>query len=79
MKLRPKNDEDLPNHMLQVAVQFPVVDFETKVLSFLDALVRSIELPVLVQLEQGQLTGLSVKETNAFKRRVGLETWIVPV
>lgn len=79
MKLTPpiKASSLGPNHLLQVAAEYPIVDFEAKIISYLTALSQSIDAPVLVQLEQGQLKGLSIEDTDEFKRKVGLNAWIV--
>ncbi|KAL1303282.1 hypothetical protein AAFC00_006689 [Neodothiora populina] len=61
------------DHFTRVAADFSMVTFEERIASYLAALSQSIEPPVLVQLERGQLAGLSVEETQDFKRRVGLE------
>ncbi|KAK1067887.1 hypothetical protein LTR33_011257 [Friedmanniomyces endolithicus] len=54
-----------------VAEKHPMAAFETKILGFLDALAQSIPEPVLVQLEKGQLDGMSKGNTQEFLRNCG--------
>lgn len=49
-----------------------LITFDADVVSFLQDLSKSIESPVLVQIEQGELRGLTKAETEAFKHKVGL-------
>ncbi|GAB7356359.1 hypothetical protein MBLNU459_g7146t1 [Dothideomycetes sp. NU459] len=65
---------DLVEHLVNVAADRPIDAFEAQVVAFLEALSMSLPAPVLVQLENGQLDGLTRKETAAFKQKVGI-TW----
>ncbi|GAB1728433.1 hypothetical protein NU195Hw_g2344t1 [Hortaea werneckii] len=63
---------DLISRLESTATQHPIVQFESDVLGFLHALSESIERPVLVQLEAGQLDGMSTEETTEFIKSCGL-------
>ncbi|KAI7258108.1 hypothetical protein KC352_g10772, partial [Hortaea werneckii] len=63
---------DLISRLESTATQHPIVQFESDVLGFLHALSESIERPVLVQLEGGQLDGMSTEETTEFIKSCGL-------
>ncbi|KAI7418146.1 hypothetical protein KC336_g9778 [Hortaea werneckii] len=63
---------DLISRLESTATQHPIVRFESDVLGFLHALSESIERPVLVQLEAGQLDGMSTEETTEFIKSCGL-------
>lgn len=77
LQLNPgKRGLPVVDHLLQTAAEYLVMDFEAKVFQYLQALSQSVESPVLVQLEQGQLAGLSTEETDEFKARVGLSSWV---
>ncbi|KAK3677262.1 hypothetical protein LTR78_002800 [Recurvomyces mirabilis] len=54
------------------ATKYPITDFETNILSYLEAMAQSIPEPVLVQLERGQLDGMSKAETQEFIQSCGL-------
>lgn len=77
-QLEPAPGCSLLNHLVQTAAEHPIVDFEGKVIGYLEALSKSIEAPILVQLEQGRLAALnnSIEETNKFKQKVGLGHWV---
>ncbi|KAH9819397.1 hypothetical protein Tdes44962_MAKER05235 [Teratosphaeria destructans] len=55
-----------------VASEHPIAVFESKVLGFLIAMMQSISKPVLVQLETGQLDGMSKVETQEFLEACGV-------
>ncbi|TKA69384.1 hypothetical protein B0A55_08681 [Friedmanniomyces simplex] len=63
---------DFVSRLEMAATKHPVPAFEAKILGFLEALSQSIPAPVLVQLEKGQLDGMSREETQAFVRSCGL-------
>ena len=63
---------DLIEHLEQIALDRPIADFERSIVSFLEAISKSIAAPVLVQLESDKLEGLSNEETRKFKNKVGL-------
>lgn len=65
---------DLVSHLEMLAAKHPIADFEAALLSFLEALSQSLAKPVLVQLESGQLDGMSKKETQEFVKSCGLST-----
>ncbi|KAK1069250.1 hypothetical protein LTR12_001137 [Friedmanniomyces endolithicus] len=62
---------DFVSHLEKAAEKHPMAAFETKILGFLDALAQSIPEPVLVQLEKGQLDGMSKENTQEFLRNCG--------
>lgn len=72
--LSPETDQPrgLISHLEAVSSEHPLVAFEMRMLAFLDALSQSIEEPVLVQLEKGQMTGMSKAETAQFLKICGL-------
>jgi len=53
-----------------------VAKFETNVCEYLKGLSRSIPLPIIAQLELGQLDSFSKQETQAFRQRVGLRAYL---
>jgi len=53
--------------------EHPITKFERDTCCYLDGLSSSVPLPIIAQLERGQLDGLSERETEAFRRRVGFE------
>ncbi|KAK1046769.1 hypothetical protein LTS16_005484 [Friedmanniomyces endolithicus] len=59
------------SHLEKAAKKHPMAAFETKILGFLDALAQSIPEPVLVQLEKGQLDGMSKENTQEFLKNCG--------
>ncbi|KAK4556398.1 hypothetical protein LTR86_006542 [Recurvomyces mirabilis] len=64
--------EDLTTILETAATNHPIADFETNILSYLEAMAQSIPEPVLVQLEHGQLDGMSKAETQEFIQSCGL-------
>ncbi|KAK5716790.1 hypothetical protein LTR15_009683 [Elasticomyces elasticus] len=62
---------DVVSRLEMAAARHPLDKFEANVLGFLDALSKSIPVPVLVQLENGQLTGMTRQETQDFVRNCG--------
>jgi len=56
----------------EVAAKHPVAQFERSILEYLTAMADSISKPVLVQLEDGELDGMSRPETQQFLRECGL-------
>lgn len=66
------NDDgiDWDVHLADVAERFPIFRFDGLILDFLHGLFKILKTPVLVQLEQGQLEGLTREETEAFSRQI---------
>lgn len=62
----------LQDNLEQVAKDQPVAKFENTILQLLAGLAASLPLPVLAQLERGNLDGMESKETIAFLRSCGL-------
>ncbi|KAK4984418.1 hypothetical protein LTR66_008511 [Elasticomyces elasticus] len=71
LKLLPVGD-DYVSHLDELALHFPIADFEDRIVSFLEALLKSMPTPILTQLEAGKLDGLTQQETDDFLQRVGL-------
>lgn len=65
---------DIFSLLESVAAKHPMDAFEALVLKFLEALFISIAQPVLVQLERGQLDGMSREETKEFLMQCGVES-----
>ncbi|KAJ5937476.1 hypothetical protein N7454_004776 [Penicillium verhagenii] len=55
-----------------VAQKYPFMEFKAIVMNFLRDLMTTLDAPMLLQLERGQLIGLSPEETQLLKARVGL-------
>ena len=60
------------SHLEMVAVKHPIASFESSLLNFLEALSNSIPEPVLVQLERGQLDGMTKQQTQDFLTECGV-------
>lgn len=56
----------------RVALKFPSPEFRDTVTEFLIDLMTTLDPPILIQLEQGQLGNLTRDETRRLKARVGL-------
>jgi hypothetical protein len=69
--MTPPNDVLLANHLESLAEKYTITDFEDKLLGFLEMLQYSQAMPILSQVEQGKVDGLTVAETEALKRRIG--------
>ena len=67
-------DRSIATHLEQVALDHPIEGFETSILGFLEAMSISIPEPVLIQLENGQMDGMSVEETKSFLADCGVAT-----
>jgi hypothetical protein len=61
----------ITDHLTTISVKHPLGEFEGTIISFLEGMLKSFKLPVLVQMELGQLEGFSRAETTAFKSRLG--------
>lgn len=51
--------------------EMPLPRLQDAIVDFMSNLIEGLEAPVLVQLERGQLHGLSRVETQQLKDRVG--------
>jgi hypothetical protein len=60
---------ELVKHLLAASDEYPSRRTEDKILDYLKALSRSIDEPVLVQLEKGQLQGMTKEQTREFLTR----------
>lgn len=66
-------EEDVRSHLARLAEKMSMREFGREVLGFLEALVKSVDEPVLVQLEKGRLQGLSRAETREFLMGCGVQ------
>ncbi|KAB8215179.1 hypothetical protein BDV33DRAFT_181349 [Aspergillus novoparasiticus] len=71
--LQPPDGTPLNVHMRTVSARFPINKFKYSVFDTLVNIMKVLEPPVLLQLERGQLWGLSRTETKQLKDRVGLK------
>ncbi|KAJ5594550.1 uncharacterized protein N7459_000758 [Penicillium hispanicum] len=77
MDVRQRYIDELPDPgqpitARQVAQKFPFPEFRATVTDFLIDLMITLDPPILIQLEQGQLGDLTRDETRQLKARVGL-------
>ncbi|KAJ5537926.1 hypothetical protein N7494_007405 [Penicillium frequentans] len=66
------SDASAINKAQSVALRYPLLEFKAIVGSFLCDLMTTLDAPILIQVERGQLEGLSPEETQRLKARVGL-------
>ncbi|KAK2757845.1 hypothetical protein FQN54_004251 [Arachnomyces sp. PD_36] len=59
-------------HLREVANKFSLLCFEDAILDLLELLLNLLPKPILTQLEEGKLEGLSESETADFKKRVDI-------
>ncbi|KAH0548188.1 hypothetical protein GP486_008093 [Trichoglossum hirsutum] len=71
--LIPPPKTPIREHLESVASCFPLFRFEGRLLDFLWALTRHEAVPVLAQLETGQLDGFSREETESLVNRCGIQ------
>ena len=75
----PLEDEDWhttgrwENKLNDIAFYFPEAHFERKVLDYLESLWGLEAEPILVQIEQGRVDGMTDEEFQKFKTKVGFE------
>ncbi|KAL8849467.1 MAG: hypothetical protein Q9221_005549 [Calogaya cf. arnoldii] len=70
--LRPPDNTPLVDHLQDMAAgALSVVTFKEKVSEFLAGLLSAYQPPLLIQLERGEVNGLSRKATEALKLRSG--------
>jgi hypothetical protein len=70
--LQPPSGTPLDIHLVNVSTKLPLPPFVYTVFDVLISIMKVLEPPVLIQLERGQLWGLSRAETQQLKDRVGL-------
>jgi hypothetical protein len=70
LQLTPPQGMPLLPHLQNLTARLPVHRFEGEVLRFMYALQESQDAPVLVQLENGQLSGRTARDTEALMQRV---------
>lgn len=70
-QIAPPSGVPLADHLESLAAKHTLTDFEDKLLSFLEMLQYSHAMPILSQVEQGKVDGLTVAETEALKQRIG--------
>lgn len=66
------SDASTINKAQSVALKYPLLEFKAIVGTFLRDLMTTLDAPILIQVERGQLEGLSPEETQRLKARVGL-------
>jgi hypothetical protein len=71
----PTPADETVSRLEAVAAQSPAEAVETQLLAFYTALSDSISRPILVQLEAGQLDGMTVQETNNFLLECGIRVF----
>lgn len=71
-QLKPTDGIDPVRHLRRVQGRFPLRDFESSLLLFLEALQLEQEEPFLTQLENNNVPGMSSKEMTALKKRLRL-------
>ncbi|KAL8985363.1 MAG: hypothetical protein Q9205_000902 [Flavoplaca limonia] len=72
VRLRPPDHMSLTDHLASLtAGALSVVAFKEKVSEFLTGLLSAYAAPLLIQLERGEVVGLSRKATKALKVRSG--------
>jgi hypothetical protein len=71
--VRPQEDMRLVRQFELVAATNPICDFELKIVDFLEALTTAQPKPLLIQLEGGQIDGMTREETAELMERCGLE------
>lgn len=57
-------------HLGAIAEKFPIRDFEKKVVVFLEAMWNLCRKPLLVQIEEGVVDGMTSSEFEDFKQRI---------
>ena len=72
-ELAHSDSETLRQHLEDVAYGYPIAEFEETVLQLLAGLAASLPEPVLLQLEKGNLDGMSREETQGFLRKCTLD------
>jgi hypothetical protein len=65
----PKKSTPLVCHLLEVAAKYPLIQFEAQMMAFFESLHRQIMPPVLEQLNQGQLEGYSMSQSQSVMSR----------
>lgn len=65
--------KDLVSHLAAVSERHPLAKTDKEIVGFLKSLAECIPEPVLVQLQKGQLRGMSKEETSAFIRQCGID------
>lgn len=70
-KLRPDGAQPISEHLARLVRQYPMKDFEDSMLLYLDALLHSVSLPVLLQLEMGETEELTKDDVVRLKQNVG--------
>jgi hypothetical protein len=69
-QLTPSPDVELNRHLRRLQQRFPLNSFENDILVFLENLQLEFEEPFLLQIETGNVPGMSPEDIAAFKRRV---------
>lgn len=64
--------EEFPSLRASLMEKFPFMEFKASVLKFLFDLMVTLDPPLLIQLERGQVGQLSRAETQRLKERIGM-------
>ncbi|PNS17224.1 hypothetical protein CAC42_6907 [Sphaceloma murrayae] len=72
LRFKRRKGESLAARVNMLQSEYPRSQFDKTMRLFLRSLIASMDCPVLVQLESGQLEGMSRQETENLKRRCGL-------
>ena len=70
--LQPRAGYTHHDHLENLTREFPIFQLEDMVIRFLTELIATLRSPVLIQLERGELDGLSHAETLIFQDQAGL-------
>lgn len=62
-------------HLLGIAEEYPIHEFEKKVVVFLEAMWKFCRKPLLVQIEEGVVDGMASSEFEEFKQRIFAPLW----
>ncbi|KAI9845951.1 MAG: hypothetical protein M1838_001500 [Thelocarpon superellum] len=73
-KIIPPAHTDLRTHLANKAQEKPMGEFEARTVGFLCDVVENLPLPVLVQLERGQLEGWTREETTMLLESCGVRS-----
>lgn len=69
---RGPDEDDIIPCLQRVAEQHPIAAFESTLLEFLEAISKSLPDPLLIQLENGKLDGMTEQQTHEFLAECGV-------
>ncbi|KAF2835810.1 hypothetical protein M501DRAFT_997479 [Patellaria atrata CBS 101060] len=70
-KLHPTEGVGLGVHLENLMKEYPIQVFESTVVELLEGLGESLSVPIMVQLEEGVVEGLTEQEVRELRERVG--------